>query len=148
MSDTIEWDLPEPFILPWHIALEHIDHYQHVNNVAYLMQVEQLAWAHSNALGLSFADYQACDRAMVIRRHELDYILPSHKDDLLQCATWIAGCDGKLTLTRQFQFVCERRNTTVFRAKTTFVCTSLTTGKPRRMPPAFIEHYVNAVVTG
>ena len=146
MSDLTHWDYPTPYTLPWMVTQEHIDHYKHVNNVAYLMQVEQLAWAHSNSLGLEFRDYQACDRGMVIRRHELDYVLPSHLGDTLQCATWIVECDKRLSLTRRFQFVCERRNQTVFRAKTQFICISLSDGKPKRMPESFQTIYGNAAI--
>ena len=148
MSEPLPWRLAAPFTLDWTITPEHLDHYQHVNNVAYLSQVEQLAWAHSNALGLTFDDYAACDRAMVIRRHELDYLQPAHLGDTLTCATWIIECDRKLTLTRQFQFICTRRRKSVFEAKTQFICASLSTGAPKRMPPAFRDCYGEACVSG
>ncbi|NDV91929.1 acyl-CoA thioesterase [Alteromonas sp. 345S023] len=138
---------PHPFVQDWHIDQVHIDHYKHVNNVAYLTEVESLAWAHSNALGLQFADYQALNRAMVIKRHELNYHLPVHLGDTLKCATWIVECDNKLTLKRQFQFICPTRNKAVFDALTTFVCVSLDTGAPRRLPPQFIDVYGNARVS-
>ncbi len=144
MSDTLPWHHPAPFVETWTVEQAHLDHYQHVNNVAYLAQLEKLAWAHSNALGLTFDDYAACDRAMVIRRHELDYLQPSHFGDTLSCATWIIHCDGRLTLTRQFQFICNRRQKTVFEAKTQFVCASLSTGKPKRMPETFRARYGDA----
>lgn len=146
MSDALPWRRTSPYITHWTIDASHIDHYQHVNNVAYLTQLESLAWAHSNALGLSFADYAACDRAMVIRRHELDYLQPAHLGDTLACATWIVACDRRLTLTRQFQFICTRRRKTVFEATTQFICTSLSTGAPKRMPPQFRDCYGDACV--
>ncbi|TKB02428.1 acyl-CoA thioesterase [Alteromonas portus] len=145
-STTLNWMLDNPYVQQWHIDESHIDHYQHVNNVAYLSQLESLAWAHSNALGLQFADYQALNRGMVIKRHELNYHLPTHLGDTLECATWIAHCDGKLTLKRQFQFICPKRNKTVFDAMTTFVCVSLDTGAPKRMPKQFVDIYGEACV--
>ena len=72
-TPTLNWMLDAPYVQQWHIDDTHIDHYQHVNNVAYLSQLESLAWAHSNALGLQFADYQSLNRGMVIKRHELNY---------------------------------------------------------------------------
>lgn len=140
----LPWRHPEPFTLVWHIANDDIDHYQHVNNVAYLRQAEATAWAHSNALGLSFEDYKQLDRGMVIKRHELDYILATHHNDELICGTWITNCDGKLSLKRQFQFICKRRKKTVFEAQTTFVCVSLSTGQPKRMPDLFKSIYGDA----
>ncbi|MBZ2163751.1 acyl-CoA thioesterase [Alteromonas stellipolaris] len=143
---SLPWRYPSPFTKLWQIDASHLDHYNHVNNVAYLSQAEALAWSHSNSLGLQFSDYQSLNRAMVIKRHELDYHLPSHEGDSLQCATWIVSCDNRLTLKRQFQFVCERRNKTVFEALTTFVCVSLDTGAPKRLPEPFKEVYGNACI--
>lgn len=147
MTDlALPWMHDAPFIEQWHIDETHIDHYQHVNNVAYLTQLEKLAWAHSNALGLHFSDYRSLDRGMVIKRHELNYHLPTHLGDNLYCATWIVHCDSKLTLKRQFQFICPKRMKTVFDAVTTFVCVSLDTGAPKRMPAQFTEAYGKACI--
>ena len=143
-TPTLNWMLDAPYVQQWHIDETHIDHYQHVNNVAYLSQLESLAWAHSNALGLQFADYQSLNRGMVIKRHELNYHVPTHLGDALECATWIVHCDSKLTLKRQFQFICPKRNKTVFDAITTFVCVSLDTGAPKRMPKQFVDVYGKA----
>ena len=65
--EPYHWLLPNPFVIPWTIAKGHIDHYNHANNVAYVSQLEQTSWAHSNALGLSIEQYQALDRGMAIR---------------------------------------------------------------------------------
>ncbi|BFT29851.1 thioesterase family protein [Alteromonas sp. D210916BOD_24] len=146
-AHTLPWMYANPYILHWQIDQTHIDHYEHVNNVAYLSQLENLAWAHSNALGLTFADYQSLNRGMVIKRHELNYHLPSHLGDTLHCATWIIDCDSKLTLKRQFQFICPKRNKVVFDALTTFVCVSLDSGAPKRMPARFIDVYGEACIT-
>ncbi|MBU2979755.1 thioesterase family protein [Alteromonas sp. C1M14] len=146
MTDFTDWARPSPFVRNWQIQHAHIDHYNHVNNVAYLAEMESLAWAHSNSLGLTFADYQACGKGMVIRRHELDYLLAAHEDDTLLCATWITECKNGITLTRQFQFVCAQRHKVVFAAKTQFVCVKLNTGSPTRMPNHFKQRYGAAVV--
>ncbi len=52
---------------------EQIDGLGHVNNVVYLQWIEQVAWQHSQQLGLSLADYQRLDAAMVAREHQLVY---------------------------------------------------------------------------
>lgn len=75
MQALLPWRYPSPFTKLWQIDASHLDHYNHVNNVAYLSQAEALAWSHSNSLGLHFSDYQSLNRAMVIKRHELDLSL-------------------------------------------------------------------------
>ena len=146
MTD-LNWQLPTPFIQAWAIDDTVIDHYGHVNNVAYISQLERLAWAHSNALGLTIDQYKALDRGMAIRRHEVGYLLACHEGHTIACATWIVGCDKRLNLTRQFQFICTERQKTVFQARTEFVCIALSSGLPKRMPEVFSKTYGDALLS-
>ena len=141
MSELTDWLYPNPFITEWQIHTADIDHYNHVNNVAYLSQQEKLAWAHSRALGLGFEHYQQVGRGMVIFRHELNYLKPALMGDTLHCATWITQCDGKITLTREFQYRRLSDGETLYRGTTQFACVRLDTGAPTRMPKAFVEVY-------
>ena len=143
----MEWLYSNPFIKTWRIGLEHIDHYQHVNNVAYVSQLETTSWAHSNQLGLTIEQYQNIDRGMAISRHEINYLAAAHAGDIIDCATWITECDSKLKLTRQFQFIRQSDNTTVLTARTEFVCIALSSGKPKRMPVLFSDIYGPATIT-
>ena len=146
MNESLPWRRSTPYILEWHIDNSVIDHYGHVNNVAYISKIEELAWAHSNALGLTIQQYQEIDRGMAIQRHEIDYLLPCHEGQTIACATWIVECDRRLSLTRQFEFICLERKKPVFAARTQFVCISLTTGAPKRMPDLFISIYGKAAM--
>lgn len=145
-TSNLDWMYPNPFISQWQIDASHIDHYQHTNNIAYLSRLEQLAWEHSKLLGLTFADYELLDRAMVITQHELNYHLPTHFGDTLACATWIVSCDEKCRLSREFQYIALENERTVFTAKTHFVCVSLKTGMPKKMPQAFKNIYGKVAV--
>ncbi len=144
---TLNWSLPKPFTVLWQITDAHIDHYNHVNNAAYVTQIEKVAWGHSNSIGLTIKEYKALDRAMVIRHHDLNYIHACYLDEQIACATWIVFCDKKLRLRRQFQFISTRTRKTVFTATTDFVCISLSLGSPKLMPPSFSETYSNNVTT-
>ncbi|MBN24108.1 MAG: thioesterase [Alteromonadaceae bacterium] len=146
-SAPLVWQFPHPFVCQWQISPEQIDHYNHVNNVAYVSQLERTAWAHSNALGLSIEQYQDLDRGMAISRHEIDYLAAAVLGDTLACATWIVACDKKLKLARQFQFIRVSDGLTMLKARTEFVCIALSSGKPKRMPKIFSETYFNAMLT-
>lgn len=139
--NELDWKYANPFIVLWHIHQDDIDHYKHANNTAYVKQLETLAWAHSNHLGLCFEDYQSLDRAMVIQHHDLRYHVPSLEDETIACATWITKCDKRLRLQRQFQFISTSSGKTVFSATTDFVCIKLSTGAVKAMPQAFIDVY-------
>ncbi|MDM7860314.1 acyl-CoA thioesterase [Alteromonas sp. ASW11-36] len=143
----LNWHLPTPFIQLWTIERDVIDHYGHVNNVAYISQIERLAWAHSNTLGLTIEQYKALDRGMAIKRHEVDYLQACHEGQTIACATWIIHCDKRLNLTRQFQFICTQRQKTVFQARTEFVCIALSSGLPKRMPEVFSKTYGDALLS-
>ena len=143
----IDWMHPSPFVSEWHIEGEHIDHYNHVNNVAYVRQLEVVAWQHSNSLGLTIDEYQSIDRGMAISRHEIDYLASALLGDTLHCATWIVECDKRLKLARHFQFVRASDKTTMLKARTEFVCIALSSGKPKRMPERFSSVY-GAACTG
>lgn len=142
----MQWQLPSPFVHTWQVTPEQIDHYQHVNNVAYVKQLEVTAWAHSNHLGLSIEQYQLLDRGMAISRHEIDYLAAAHTNDVIDCATWIIECDSRLKLARQFQFIRRSDEKTLLNARTEFICISLSTGQPKRMPKEFADAYGQAVI--
>lgn len=142
----MEWALPDPFVINIHVSEEAIDAYQHVNNSEYLRWVEQISWAHSEALGLSLERYRELDRAMAVHRHELDYLAPAFAGDELALATWIVECDGRFSLTRRFQLKRQRDAKTLLNARTRFACIALSSGRPKRLPDEYQEIYGAAIV--
>ncbi|MEP5763930.1 MAG: thioesterase family protein [Halieaceae bacterium] len=142
----LEWDLPEPFTLAVQVLPEHIDGLRHTNNAVYVSWCEQVAWAHSTALGLDLDSYQRLNRAMVITHSEFDYLQASRLGDKLQVATWIDAWDGRLTMQRRFQLVRPADASTLLRARMSFACVALDSGRPRRLPPEFIDGYGKAVL--
>jgi acyl-CoA thioester hydrolase len=141
------WDLPHPFTLPVVPQRADIDGLNHTNNAVYVQWCERVAWAHSEALGLSLADYRRLDRAMAIRRGEYDYVLPTALGDALTLATWLVASDGRLTMERRFQLVRDCNQTTVLRGRWNLVCIELSSGRVRRIPPEFIRVYQAAEVS-
>jgi acyl-CoA thioester hydrolase len=107
-----------------------IDGLNHTNNAVYVRWCEQAAWAHSEALGLSLDDYRRLDRAMAIRRGEYDYLLPTFAGEALMLGTRLVAGDGA----------------TVLRGRWDLVCIELSSGRPRRMPQAFLDAYMTVVV--
>jgi len=139
------WDHPQPFTLAVRPGRDDIDGLNHTNNAVYVQWCEKVAWGHSEALGLSLADYRRLDRAMAIRRGEYDYLLPTAVGDELTLATWLLASDGRLTMERRFQLVRDRDQATVLRGRWELVCIELGSGRPRRMPPEFCRVYLAAI---
>jgi len=135
------WDIDVPFHIEIEVTAAHIDRLEHVNNAVYLQFLEQAAWRHTESLGLSWQIYRELDAACVVRRHEIDYLVAAELGDRLQIATWISSNDGRLAMWRGFQIRRISDGRTIVRAQTQFVSIRLSTGRPQRMPRAFIEAY-------
>ncbi len=140
------WDYPQPFTFGTRVGAEDIDGLEHTNNTVYVKWCEQVAWAHSVALGLDLEAYQRLDRAMAITRSEYDYLQASRADDELVAGTWIVGWDRKLTMERRFQIMRPVDGATLLRGMMRFVCIEISSGRPRRMPPEFIAGYGPAIL--
>jgi acyl-CoA thioester hydrolase len=142
----MSWDLQTPFVIDLLVGADDIDGLGHANNAVYVSWLERCAWRHSQSLGLDLAEYRRLDRAMAVVRHEVDYLASAYEGEQLQVATWIVESDQKLRMSRHFQLIRPADGVTLLRAKTTFVCIELSTGKPKRMPPEFLEGYGPAVL--
>jgi len=142
----MNWDLATPFVIDLSVGADDIDGLGHANNAVYVTWLERCAWRHSQRLGLDLSEYRRLDRAMAVVRHEIDYLAAAYENDELQMATWIVDSDQKLKMTRRFQLMRPRDGATLLRAHTTFCCIELSSGKPKRMPPEFIDGYGPAVL--
>ncbi|MFT5889850.1 MAG: acyl-CoA thioester hydrolase [Zhongshania sp.] len=142
----MQWDEKHPFTLDFSVSNQHIDGIGHVNNTVYVDWCQQVGWAHSLALGLNLEDYRNLDAAMVIRRANYDYIISAYVDDECIMGTWLTASDNKLIMERCFQLQRKSDGKTLLRAHWQLVSIRMTTGKPRRMPQEFIDHYGSAVV--
>lgn len=135
------WDLPHVHEVGLTVSAEAIDVLGHANNVAYLGWLEKAAWAHTTALGLGWDSFQRLNRAMVARHTEMDYIAAAFEGDELRVGTWIVDNDGRISITRRYQIMRMSDGVNLMRARTRWVCVALDSGKPRRMPPEFVQGY-------
>lgn len=137
----LPWDLHDPFVQVVTPAHGDIDGLSHTNNAVYVRWCEQVAWAHSEFLGMSLGDYQRLDRAMAIRRGEYDYLLPSFADETLHLGTWLTGHTDRLRMERRFQLIRTSDRATLLRGRWELVCIEISSGRARRLPPEFEAAY-------
>ena len=142
----MSWQRPAPFVIDIEVLPAHIDGLGHVNNVVYVGWLEDCAWRHSQSLGLGLDEYRRLDRAMAVLRHEIDYLASARLGERLQMGTWIVESSRGLKMTRRFQLRRPADGLTLLCAQTTFACIELSSGRPRRMPEAFVERYGRALV--
>lgn len=118
-----------------------LDGFRHVNNAVYLRWMDETIWDHTNHVGL---DAQTCldlNRGMAAVRHEIDYLASAFLGDEVVVYVWISSNDGRLRCSRVLQIVRLGDRKTILRAKSDYVCTNMTTGRPTRMPEIFKDLY-------
>jgi len=135
------WDLPAPHVHAVVAASDDIDGYGHVNNAVYVRWLDHTAWSHSGALGLSPETCIRGRRSMAVLRTQIHYLAPAFAGERLEVGTWIVHADGRLRCARRFQIRRPADGRTLLRALVHYVCIDLDSGRPRRMPPEFVERY-------
>src|SRR3954452_7033317 len=80
---------PALFTMPLEVADDDIDMLGHASNIADVRWVQDVAVAHSSAVGLDMEGYSQLGAVFVVRRHEIDYLRPVVRGDILQLRTWI-----------------------------------------------------------
>ena len=142
---AIAWDVHSPHVIDVTVQEDDLDDFGHANNVVFLRWLEGVAWSHSRSLGLGMDDYRRLGCGCVVRRHELEYLAPAFAGDRLSLATWIEENDGRLSMWRGYQIGRPADGRILLRGRTHWVCVDLATGRPRRMPPEFVQGYRPAV---
>ena len=125
---------PAPFVLATEVGEADIDMLGHASNIAYLRWVQDAAVAHSAAVGLDMEGYSQLGAVFVVRRHEIDYLRPVVRGELLELRTWIdsasaAKCKRATEIVR-----VGAAELVVARAMTTWGFVELTSGRPTRIP--------------
>jgi acyl-CoA thioester hydrolase len=140
--NQLNWDFgPPSFYRIINVVDKHIYVMGHTNNVVYVSWLEDVAWGHSQALGLGWEKYSELNRAMVARRHEVDYLAATFAGDTLVMGTWITENDQKLSIARRYQLIRPEDGVSALRGCTKWVCVAIDSGRPKRMPPEFIDGY-------
>lgn len=138
-AQQFDWPVTAPHIEVRRVIAEDIDAFNHVNNVRYIAWTADAAWGHSNALGVSFADYERIGVGFVVQRHEFEYLYPLLEGEEAHVATWIHDNDGRVRTRRRYEIRRGSDGKLCFKGETMFVTIDMKTGKPARMPKEFAE---------
>jgi len=117
------------------VAETDIDGLGHANNIEFVRWIQDVAVAHSSAVGLDFAAYVAMASFFVVRRHEVDYLRPALRGDPLVVRTWIDSA-AAAQCERVTEIVRETDGAMLARATTTWGFVEATSGRPTRIPDA------------
>ena len=140
--DKLKWDYKYPHYLKFKVSESQIDILGHVNNKVYLDWCELVSWDHSKSLSITPEIYKKLKCACVVIRNNMEYLSSLFEGDEIAISTWITKCDKKLRLSRLFQIIRIKDNRTIFRSNVDYVCISLETFKPKKMPLLFQSSYI------
>lgn len=138
------WDYPQPFLWSVICSGEHQDKLGHVNNVEYLLWLQEAGWQHIHHLGYSWDDHQNDGAAMALVNTNVHYLLTAYAGDQLTVGTWITATD-RIRIRRAFQIIRHSDQKTLLRAQLDYACISLKTGKARRKPDRLAKAHLWAV---
>lgn len=127
LSTVFEWR----FVVPG----TAIDGNGHVNNVAYVQWMQEVAIAHFEDLG-GQPVLDQLGASWVARSHHIEYLRPAFEGEELKARTWIATME-RVKSERRYEFV--RGETVLARGRTEWVLVDATSGRPKRIPDEMSE---------
>jgi len=113
-----------------------IDENGHVNNVAYVQWMQDIAVEHYSSIGGVTA--QGSDSTWVVREHRIEYLLPAFEGEEIEIRTWVENLRRVRSL-RKYEFVRKLDNKVLVRGETDWVFMDLKTGRPIPIPAQVVQ---------
>jgi len=113
-----------------------VDANGHVNNVAYVQWMQDLALRHAAAVGCTRATL-AAGATWVARSHRIEYLRPAFLGEPLVALTWVTDF-RKVRSLRKYKFVRPTDQAVVATGETEWVFVNATTGRPQSIPATIV----------
>ncbi len=126
------------------VTPDEIDGLGHVNNQVYLDWFMGAATRHSATVGWAIDRLIALGEGWVVRRHEIDYLLPVLPEETVTMRTWIETA-AKVSSERRYEIFRKSDGKKVCQGLTMWVWINYRTGRPCRIPEAVIQDFINWV---
>ncbi len=128
-----------PFTLKLRVSDDDIDPQGHVNNVSFVRFVQEAAVAHWRAV---VSPEMRAAFTWVVRRHEIEYLLPGLPGDELLVRTWVGEPSGatweRFTEIRR----TEGGDRAIVTARTVWVLLDAVSKRPRRVDAGMVAQFV------
>ncbi len=131
--------MPEPqdYRLELVVGAGDVDMLGHASNIAFVRWIQDVAIAHSTAVGFDFDAYQRLGAVFVVVRHEVDYMRPALRGDVIDARTWISSV-MVAKCHRATELVRKADGRLLARALTTWGFVDLATLRPKRIDKALL----------
>ena len=108
-----------------------IDENGHVNNVAYVQWMQDIAVEHYASIGGITAQGQ--DATWVVREHRIEYLLPAFVNEVIEIKTWVENIRRVRSL-RKYEFVRKSDGKILVKGETDWVFANVKTVMPHAIP--------------
>ena len=115
------------FIIPKNV----IDENGHVNNVAYVQWMQDIAVEHYSSIG--GIEAQGHNSTWVVREHRVEYLLPAFAGEEIEIRTWVESI-RKVRSLRKYEFIRKADDKILVKGETDWVFVDVKTGSPRAIP--------------
>ena len=126
------------FIIP----ANAIDENGHVNNVAYVQWMQDIAVVHYESIG-GTRPTQLVGATWVVREHRIEYLLPAFEGEEIEVKTWVENIRRVRSL-RKYEFTRKEDGKALVRGETDWVFVDLQTGAPRAIPDEVSKVFAEA----
>ena len=133
--------MPKIFSCKFTIPDDVIDENGHVNNVAYVQWMQDIAIRHSDAQGCDAAKYAELGTTWIIRSHQIKYSQPAFAGDQIEILTWVADIKSTSSL-RKTKFIRVSDKAILATAETRWVYADRKTGRPRLVDKEMKEAFM------
>lgn len=119
-----------------------IDENGHVNNVAYVQWMQDIAVEHYTAIG-GIGPTQHVGATWVARSHLIEYLLPAFAGEEIEIRTWIESYRRVRSL-RKYEFVRKSDGKLLVQGETDWVFVDAKSGRPIAIPEEVIKVFASA----
>ena len=109
-----------------------IDENGHVNNVAFVQWMQEIAVEHYESIG-GTNPMQLVGATWVVREHRIEYLLPGFAGEEIEIRTWVENIRRVRSL-RKYEFVRKSDDKVLVKGETDWVLVDVKTGAPRAIP--------------
>ena len=109
-----------------------IDENGHVNNVAYVQWMQDIAVEHYESIG-GTNPMQLIGATWVVREHRIEYLLPAFAGEDIEIRTWVENIRRVRSL-RKYEFVRRSDSKVLVKGETDWVFVDAKTGALRAIP--------------
>lgn len=136
--------IPAIFRDQFPVPASAIDANGHVNNVAFVQWMQDVAVKHFETIG-GMPAMGAANATWVARSHHIEYLAPAFPGDRIEAETWIADY-GRARSRRRYRFSRASDGKELVRAETDWVFISVLTGRPCSIPDSIRSAFEPLVI--